>query len=70
MMGPVLTTALGNQGSVRALMDGTVTPEGFSLRFEEVPSHRPGVELLELFVVRSVVQGAPLIWRPSRTSSA
>ena len=32
-----LTTLTRTQGANQALKDGTVTPEGFSLRFEEVP---------------------------------
>ena len=33
----VLTTLTRTQGANQALKDGTVTPQGFSLRFEEVP---------------------------------
>lgn len=33
----VLTTLTRTQGANRALKDGTVTPKGFSLRFEEIP---------------------------------
>jgi 4,5-dihydroxyphthalate decarboxylase len=33
----VLTTVTRTQGANQALKDGTVTPSGFSLRFEEIP---------------------------------
>ena len=32
----VLTTVTRTQGANQALKDGTVTPSGFSLRFEEI----------------------------------
>ncbi|QIV79977.1 ABC transporter substrate-binding protein [Mycolicibacterium frederiksbergense] len=34
---PVLTTLTRSQGANRALKDGSVTPAGFSLQFEEIP---------------------------------
>lgn len=37
MTDPVLTTLTRTQGANQALKDGTVTPAGFSLRFEEIP---------------------------------
>jgi 4,5-dihydroxyphthalate decarboxylase len=37
MSEPVLTTLTRTQGANRALKDGTVTPAGFSLKFEEIP---------------------------------
>jgi 4,5-dihydroxyphthalate decarboxylase len=39
MSGPdrMLTTLTRTQGANQALKDGTVTPEGFSLKFEEIP---------------------------------
>jgi 4,5-dihydroxyphthalate decarboxylase len=37
MSEPVLTTLTRTQGANQALKDGTVTPAGFSLKFEEIP---------------------------------
>jgi 4,5-dihydroxyphthalate decarboxylase len=37
MSEPVLTTMTRTQGANQALKDGTVTPAGFSLKFEEIP---------------------------------
>jgi 4,5-dihydroxyphthalate decarboxylase len=37
MSEPVLTTMTRTQGANQALKDGTVTPTGFSLKFEEIP---------------------------------
>jgi 4,5-dihydroxyphthalate decarboxylase len=37
MSDPVLTTLTRTQGANQALKDGTVTPAGFSLKFEEIP---------------------------------
>jgi 4,5-dihydroxyphthalate decarboxylase len=37
MSEPVLTTLTRTQGANQALKDGSVTPTGFSLRFEEIP---------------------------------
>jgi len=37
MSEPVLTTVTRTQGANQALKDGTVTPAGFSLKFEEIP---------------------------------
>jgi ABC-type amino acid transport substrate-binding protein len=37
MSDPVLTTLTRTQGANQALKDGTVTPTGFSLKFEEIP---------------------------------
>jgi hypothetical protein len=37
MSEPVLTTLTRTQGANQALKDGTVTPAGFSLEFEEIP---------------------------------
>jgi 4,5-dihydroxyphthalate decarboxylase len=37
MSEPVLTTVTRTQGANQALKDGTVTPAGFSLEFEEIP---------------------------------
>jgi ABC-type amino acid transport substrate-binding protein len=37
MSDPVLTTLTRTQGANQALKDGSVTPAGFSLRFEEIP---------------------------------
>ncbi|AKS36674.1 ABC transporter substrate-binding protein [Mycolicibacterium goodii] len=37
MTDPILTTVTRTQGANRALKDGTVTPAGFALRFEEIP---------------------------------
>ena len=37
MSEPVLTTVTRTQGANIALKDGTISPEGFSLKFEEIP---------------------------------
>ena len=37
MSDPVLTTLTRTQGANQALKDGTVTPTGFSLKFDEIP---------------------------------
>ena len=37
MSEPVLTTVTRTQGANRALKDGTVTPAGFTMKFEEIP---------------------------------
>ncbi|ULN37570.1 ABC transporter substrate-binding protein [Mycolicibacterium smegmatis] len=37
MTDPILTTVTRTQGANKALKDGTVTPAGFTLRFEEIP---------------------------------